>query len=142
MKKYKLWIMSLLWAAVIFPPLFLTGCEKNTEALKKVRDIEYVLVGTADVPLGLLSVIEERKERPFRVTYRDEADYYVAVGYGQKPTAGYEILIQEVCETDRGIFVKTSISGPEKSSHEKAAVTCPYIVLKMKYTGEKVIFET
>lgn len=79
-----------------------------------------MLVETADVPLGLLSVIEERKERPFRVTYRDEADYYVAVGYGQKPTAGYEILIQEVCETDRGIFVKTSILGPEKSSHEKA----------------------
>lgn len=142
MKKYKLWIKCLLWAAVIFPPLFLTGCEKKTDVLKKVRDMEYALVAAEDLRPGLLAVIEERKPRPFRVTYRDGEDYYVAVGYGQKPTAGYEISVEEICETDQGILVKTSISGPEKSSHEKAAVTYPYIVLKMEYTGAKVIFET
>lgn len=141
MKWSKLLIRCLVWAAVIFPPLFLTGCNRKEDELKRIRDIEYTVVEAEAVRPRLKAVIDERKGRPFRVTYRDGEDYYVAVGYGKKPTKGYEISVEEVCETNRGILIKTSLTGPLKSSHEKAEETYPYIVLKMAYTGASVIFE-
>lgn len=141
LKIYKRLIKCLVWAAVIFPPLFLAGCMRKEDEPKRLRDIEYTVVEAEDVRPRLEAVINERKDRPFRVTYRDGEDYYAAVGYGKKPTAGYEITVEDVCETDRGILIRTSLTGPLKDSRKKAEETYPYIVLKLEYTGAEVIFE-
>ena len=141
MRQFKFLIRCFGFAAVIFLPLFLTGCVRDKTEMKKLKAIEYEIVEAADVKPKMMAVIEERNARPFRLTYRDGNDYYAAVGYGTKPTAGYHIRVEEVCETNQGIFVKTSIEGPEKSSHEPACDTYPYIVIKMVYTGAEIAFE-
>lgn len=119
----------------------LFGCERNGAEEKKIRDISYEVVAEQDIKEAMKVLIEERKALPFRMTFRDGDDFYVGIGYGEKETGGYSVSVDAVYQTNLGIRVETSITGPEKSSHEKQIPSYPYIVIRMENQKDTVIFD-
>lgn len=119
----------------------LSGCERNGAEEKKIRDISYEVVAEQDIKEAMKALIEERKALPFRMTFRDGDDFYVGIGYGEKETGGYSVSVDAVYQTNLGIRVETSITGPEKSSHEKQIPSYPYIVIRMENQKDTVIFD-
>ena len=78
---------------------------------------------------------------PFKVTYEDDGYLYICVGYGEHDTSGYSIAVEDLYLTDNAICVDTELLGPGKGEATTAAVTCPYIVLKLEYLDKSVVFE-
>ena len=52
--------------------------------------------------------------QPFKLTYTDDKNLYIAVGYGAQPTGGYSISIRELYLTENSIVLATELMGPEK----------------------------
>lgn len=70
--------------AWVFVVRFLTACSVEKDDLKKVRDLEFTVVGETDLPEELKQVIGEKKTAPFKMTYTDDQNLYIAVGYGEQ----------------------------------------------------------
>ena len=116
------------------------GCAREAGGVKKLRDIEYEVVAAKDIPQSVAEIIEEKKETGFHFTYSEKEDFYIAVGYGQRDTGGYSISVDEVYETNFGIRIETTLTGPEKSSHESSEPSWPYIVVRIDPQEKPVIF--
>ncbi|MGN1084874.1 MAG: protease complex subunit PrcB family protein [Lachnospiraceae bacterium] len=129
----------LLFLAVL--PLFATaGCGKEKEEYKKTGDAEYTVVEEADVPTELLDIIKEKKNEAFKLTYLAEDALYLSVGYGEKPSGGYSIAVDELYMAAEGICVKTTLIGPAADEKVTTAVTYPFIVLKLKPMETEIHF--
>ena len=72
--------------AWVFVVRFLTACSVEKEDLQKVRDLEFTVVGETDLPEELKNVIGEKKMAPFKLTYTDDQNLYIVVGYGEQET--------------------------------------------------------
>lgn len=94
--------------------LWLAGCSASKDSGDKVRDLDFSVVGDMDVPDELKNLIAEKQQQPFKLTYSDEQNLYIAVGYGVQSTGGYSISVNELYLTDNSIVVNTELKGPEK----------------------------
>ena len=66
--------------------LWLAGCSASKDSGDKVRDLDFTVAGDMDVPDELKNLIAEKQQQPFKLTYSDEQNLYIAVGYGVQPT--------------------------------------------------------
>ena len=134
----------LLVAALLawfFVVRFLTACSVEKDDLKKVRDLEFTVVGETDLPEELKQVIGEKKTAPFKMTYTDDQNLYIAVGYGEQENGGYSISVRELYLTENAIVADTELLGPESAEQTGAEKSYPYIVVKTEYLEEPVIFQ-
>ena len=90
--------------AWVFVVRFLTACSVEKDDLKKVRDLEFTVVGETDLPEELKQVIGEKKTAPFKMTYTDDQNLYIAVGYGEQENGGYSISVRELYLTENGRY--------------------------------------
>ena len=127
--------------AWVFVVRFLTACSVEKEDLQKVRDLEFTVVGETDLPEELKNVIGEKKMAPFKLTYTDNQNLYIAVGYGVQPTGGYSIAVNELYLTDNSIVIRTELLGPEKGENPGGGQSFPYIVIKTEYLENPVVFQ-
>ena len=97
----------------------------NKSKPDKLKGLEFTVVEDADVPEKLMEAINEKKSQPFKTTYSDEEYLYIAVGYGEKPTGGYSISVDEFYLTDNAIYVDTNLIGPSQEEFVSNAVTYP-----------------
>lgn len=136
----KLLVVAALitWVLVV---RILTACSVEKDDLEKVRDLEFTVVGEADLPEELRNVIGEKKLAPFKLTYTDEQNLYIVVGYGEQQTGGYSILIRELYLTENAIVADTELNGPESGEQTGVEKSYPYIVIKTEYLEEPVIFQ-
>ncbi len=130
--KIKSGIGRLLLFFAVLPLMFAAGCSKEKEEYKKTGDVEYTVMEEADVPAELLDIIKEKKGGPFRLTYLAEDALYVAEGYGEQPSGGYSIAVDEIYMAEEGLCIKTTLIGPAADEKVTMAATYPYIVLKLK----------
>ncbi len=130
--KIKSGIGRLLLFFAVLPLVFAAGCSKEKEEYKKTGDVEYTVMEEADIPAELLDIIREKKSAPFRLTYLAEDALYVAEGYGEQPSGGYSIAVDEMYMAEEGLCVKTTLIGPAADEKVTMAATYPYIVLKLK----------
>lgn len=121
--------------------LLLGGCTLLSEEKIKLRDLEFTVLGEEKIPEQLTAIIEEKKKEPFQITYTDNANLYICIGYGEQETGGYSIAVNELYLTDTNIVVNTSLLGPEAPSQENKAPSTPYIVIKTEYLEQTVTFE-
>ena len=89
----------------------------------------------------LKTILEERKENPFKVTFNDKEYLYICVGYGTQATGGYSIAVDNLYLTDEAIKVSTSLLGPGPEDETGSSASYPYIVLKTEYLDIPVVFE-
>ena len=121
--------------------LWLAGCSASKDSGDKVRDLDFTVAGDMDVPDELKNLIAEKQQQPFKLTYSDEQNLYIAVGYGVQPTGGYSISVNELYLTDNSIVVNTELKGPEKGENAGAEQYFPYIVIRTEYLENPVVFQ-
>ena len=113
--------------------LWLAGCSASKDSGDKVRDL--------DLPDELKNLIAEKQQQPFKLTYSDEQNLYIAVGYGVQSTGGYSISVNELYLTDNSIVVNTELKGPEKGENAGTEQSFPYIVIRTEYLENPVVFQ-
>lgn len=121
--------------------LLLVGCTLLSEEKVKLRDLDFTVLSEEKIPEQLMAVIEEKKAAPFHVTYTDNDNLYICVGYGEQETGGYSIAVDELYLTDSNIYAATSLLGPDASDKTTAVPSYPYIVIKTEYLEQTVTFE-
>ncbi len=77
-----LWIMGVIFSLAAG----LAGCSVSKENRDKVRDLEFQTAPSEELPQELSKLISEKVSQPFKLTYTDDKNLYIAVGYGAQPT--------------------------------------------------------
>lgn len=131
---------NLIWCILLIAAL-LCGCSMSSEERIKLRDLDFTILSEEMIPKELMTVIEERKAEPFKLTYSDKENLYIVIGYGQQQTGGYSIAVNELYLTDNAIYINTSLLGPDASEKNKQDPSWPYIVVKTELLDQTVIFE-
>lgn len=119
----------------------LCGCAISSRERIKLRDLDFTVLSEEMIPQELKTVIEERKEKDFKLTYSDKENMYIVIGYGKQQTGGYSIAVNELYLTDNAVYVNTSLLGPDASEKNKQNPSWPYIVIKTELLDQSVIFE-
>lgn len=92
----KMWRISIC----MIMAFLLCACAGNTNMEKKVRDLDFTVVSTADISEELKKHIDERKEESFTLIYRDGEEMYLIVGYGRQSGRGFCIRVM-ICIWER-----------------------------------------
>lgn len=90
---------------------------------------EYEVVEDLDIPEKLKQKIEAEKAEPFYLTYGEGKWLYICRGYGVKETGGYTVNVEEFSETDKFLYLDTSLTGPTKEEAEEGN-SFPYLVIR------------
>lgn len=139
MKKKNPAILLLCLSAFIM--MLFTACSAQTISTKKLRDIDFTVVDEDDIPEALEEMIDEKEDKPFKLTYADSGDLYIAVGYGEQPTTGYSIQVKELYESENAIYIHTNLIGPAKDEKIIERETKAYIVIKTEFIDKNVVFQ-
>ncbi len=131
----KIILLSLIIA------MLTAGCSAETLSTEKLRDIDFTVVDEDDIPEPLEEMIDEREDKPFKLTYADNGELYIAVGYGEQPTTGYSIQVKELYESENAIYIHTNLIGPAKDETIIERETDPYIVIKTEFIDKNVVFQ-
>ncbi len=121
--------------------ILFTGCGLEETDSRKLEDLSYTILEEQEVPQEFLSVIEEKKEGIFKLTYTDKEYLYIAVGYGEQQTGGYSIAVNQCYLTQNAIYFDTTLIGPSKGEQVNQAKSYPYLVIKTKFLEKSVVFE-
>ena len=121
--------------------LFLSGCNVKKEDGEKVRDLEFTVLGENDVPQQLKTILAEKRTQPFKMTFTDEQNLYIAVGYGPQQTGGYSIQVEELYLTDNAIVLDTELMGPGKEEAVAPETSYPTIIIRTELVENPVIFK-
>lgn len=139
MKKLIIAILAISMCTTLI--LLVAGCSAETLSTEKLRDIDFTVVDEDDIPEALEEMIDEKEEKPFKLTYADDGVLYIAVGYGEQPTTGYSVQVKELYESENAIYIHTNLIGPAKDEKIVERTTEPYIVVKTEYIDKNVVFE-
>ena len=109
----------------------------------KLRDLDFTVLSEEKIPEELKTVIAEKGSEPFRLTYSDNQNLYISIGYGEQKTGGYSIAVDELYLTDDAVHVSTSLLGPDITGQKSGAgkPTTPYIVIKTELLDKTVIYD-
>lgn len=119
----------------------LSGCLSKGGSGEKVRDMESQVTAEADIPQELKEIIAQKQQSPFKLTYSDDQNLYIVVGYGEQPTGGYSIAVNDLYLTDNSIVLKTELIGPEKGENTGTEASYPFIVIKTEMSELPVVFQ-
>ena len=114
-----------------------TGCTSKKE--DRLQDIDFTVIDDAEIPDELKTIIDQKKTGEFKLTYADQDELYIVVGYGKQLTGGYSIQFPDVYLTKENIVVTSVLLGPE--GEEPANISYPYAVIKIEYRSEPVLFQ-
>lgn len=121
------WVLLFLMVIVC-----LTGCRK----LEKGSDgkISFVVCSEDMIPTELKSLIEDKKQHSFAMSYISGDEMYVAVGYGAHDTRNLSVTVENFYMTDKVAYLDTILLTAEMTpSDANATGECsmyPYIVIK------------
>lgn len=132
---------GIFLAALLLAVLFTGGCKVSKDDGKKVRDLEFTVTGDSEVPEELKQIITGKMSQPFKLTFSDEQNLYIVVGYGPQSTGGYSIAVKELYLTSNSIVIDTELLGPEKGENPAPETSYPYVVVKTENLENPVIFQ-
>lgn len=139
MKQFIRWILTA--GLFLTTGVLLTGCGLKKQKEEKGEKLEYTIVEELSIPEELKSMIEEKKEGEFQISYADGEDLYLVVGYGEQPTGGYSIVVERLEETPEAIYVGTNLLGPDKEQTVSQKPSYPYIVIKTGFRDKDIYYE-
>jgi hypothetical protein len=131
----------VLLFTIVFIILCFAACKQQDTDIKKIKDLEFTVVEEADLPGELKEIIDEKKEEPFKLSYSNKDNLYIAVGYGKQNSGGYSVSVDELYLTKNAIYINTTLIGPSQTDVVSQGVTYPYIVVKLEYREERIYFE-
>ena len=132
--KKRIFIYSMLFAACSF-----MGCKVIIKTTEGHVPVEYEVVEEADIPDDMKKEIEQKKEKPFRIVYRESEALYIGEGYGKQECSGYCVEWVECAEAEEALYIETTLHGPGGEG-----MVCEneysYSVIKLEENGKQVIF--
>jgi len=131
--------IAVLMIASIFFLLF-TACGAAENVQEDGQKLDFTVVEDADLPEELRTVIEDKKETAFKLTYSCNGYLYIVQGYGEQKTGGYSITVDRLNEAENVLYFETTLMGPQKDEEVSSAVTYPYIVVKVEDKDKSVVF--
>lgn len=137
MKRLKL---LLLFLCIVSSGLLTIGCKSEKTDIKRIKDLEFTVVEDADVPEQLMEVINQKKKQPFKISYTNDDYLFIVVGYGEQPTGGYSIAVDDLFLTSNAVYIDTNLLGPSKQEYVTNAITYPYVVVKTELIEKPVVF--
>ena len=132
-------VVLLLLIAVLAGSIW--GCGMMQQKKGKEHAVEYTVLGEDQIPDEIRKVVDVKKQEEFQMTYQSEKELFLIKGYGQQMSGGYSIQVEELGVTSQAIFFKTKLIGPSDTKITLSPPSYPYIVVKMAYRKEPVIFE-
>lgn len=133
-KRYGSCICLLMLTLVLF------GCSGEKEKHERA-DIEYTVTSEDRLPEELKILVDGKKQQPFKMTYQDGDYLYICQGYGEQPTGGYSIQVNDVYRTSNAIYFSSTLIGPPQEELKVEKETTPYIVVKIEYQDMTVVFD-
>lgn len=121
--------------------IFLSACSVESIKEEKMKDLDYTVVPSDEVPEELMTKIEEERNEPMKITFSDKGHLYIVHSYGAQETSGYSIEVKELYETENAICIDTELLGPKKTEEIVETDTCPYIVVKIEENDKYVVFD-
>lgn len=137
-KKRKYSLCLVLVCALL---LWSNGCSIEKANRTKVRDLDYQIVVTEEIPEELMVQIEEKKAADFKLSFETPDSVYIVRGYGEQATGGYSICVRELYLSTNAVFFSTELIGPRKGETVNKSPSFPYIVIKTERTEKNVVFE-
>ncbi|MDK2968099.1 MAG: hypothetical protein PWP53_3711 [Lacrimispora sp.] len=137
-RKWMIFIGLAMWVLVVRT---LSGCTVNGDNGDKVRDLDFSVVADTDIPQELKQIIAEKQQSPFKLTYSDDKNLYIVVGYGKQDTGGYSIAVNDLYLTDNSIVLDTELIGPEKGENTGTEPSYPFIVIRTEMSELPVVFQ-
>lgn len=131
-------LLSVLLVCVLCASVI--ACGAKQDPMEKVKDLDFTVIAEDKLPEELLSMIEEKKASPFKITFQDQGFLYIGVGYGEQETAGYSIAVNELYETGNAVYIDTNLIGPGPEEKGKLTPTYPYVVIKTENVNKSVVF--
>lgn len=116
------------------------GCSDKI-SMEKEENLEFTVVQHGDCPEELQRLIAQKREEKFHLSYKDNGEMYICVGYGKQPTGGYSVNVKEVYTTENAICVDTTLIGPNENDLVLKASSFPYVVIKVEYLERKIIYD-
>lgn len=135
MRRFGLVVVGLCVACI------LSGCSIRKESKDKIKDLDFTVIEKDKVPDELKTMIEEKKQQPFKLTYADQGWLYIAEGYGAKETSGYSIEVKECYEAENAVYIHTNLNGPAKDEKVIEKTTYPYVVVKLEFIEKNVVYK-
>ena len=132
---------AVLLGVILWSLLLLSGCRFIRIEEEPRKPLKYSIVKNEDLPAELAALIQEKKEKEFQLTYQSEKELFLIKGYGQQMSGGYSISVEELGVTSQAVFFRTQLIGPSDGRSALSPPSYPYIVVKMEYRNEPVIFE-
>ena len=125
---------------LLFLLCLLSGCSIEKVRAQNGVKPEYTVMKETDFPDKVKELIAENKESEFQLTYQDGSWLYLIKEYGRQKTGDYSIQIEDLSLWENAIHLQTVLLGPEEEDL-KDDPSYPYLVVRMKYREEPVIFE-
>lgn len=121
--------------------LILSGCGvKIIEKQEEEREIPFVILGKEVIPEEVEKLIEEKKEQEIKLTYVDDENRYIIIGYGKQNTGGYSIYIKELYASENAIYVDTTLMPPREMKKEEQVPSYPVMVIQISEMALPVVF--
>ncbi len=134
-------IKKILLTVTLLCMLFVCSCGSKEDAGQKEKDLEFTIVADKDIPANLMTIINNRRQEPFQLTYATADTLYIAVGYGTQKTGGYSIRIPACYLTKSHIVLRTELLGPSEGAAVSQLVSYPFVVIKTEMIDLPVKFE-
>ncbi len=128
-----------VWILLLIPVFLLAGCGKGSGGGEK-EALDYEIVTDAEVPPELRTIINEKKQAEFKLTYTCDGFLYLVVGMGQQETGGYSISVQDLYLQGGSVCLETQSMGPTKEEAGVKTPSYPCLVIRLQYREEPVVF--
>lgn len=132
---------GLLYVLCLGILLSLPGCSVRKKQTEKMKNLPFHVLNEESIPEELKVKMSEKKAEPFKITYSDEGELYIAQGYGERETNGYSVKVVSCYETANAVYIHTNLIGPAKEDKVIQTPTNPYVVVKLDAVDKNVVFE-
>lgn len=129
--------LSVSFLILFFLPL--SGCSKNEDP-QKTSALDFTVVSGSDIPEELQTLIKERQENAFELTFSDTSCLYIIKGYGKQSSGGYSIVVNDFYQSNDDLIFDTELFGPKKDETFSTLPSYPYIVIKTEFRENPVVF--
>ena len=119
----------------------LSACKIEETRDKKIKDLDYTVCDESKLPDELVKLIQERRQEPFKLTYRTKDYLYIVEGYGAQDRVDLSIQLEDLYLTENAIFVETELNAIEGKTLEEGKLAYPWIAVKCPRYDIQVIFE-
>lgn len=130
-------LVSLLFLTAVL--LTLGGCRFIRIEEEGRAPVEYEMVEPGQLPEEAASLVEEKKQKEFQMTYQSKEELYLIRGYGKQMSGGYSIRVKELSASKNAVFFETELMGPSKEE-QSGEPSYPYIAVKIRYRDDPVQF--